>query len=177
MAFIRTSLFLFTNEMAFSGKHFAYASSALGMTIPNDNLRLFLVSLNELKQVAILAAANDFGPQLSSMGIVKGKQQLESFLVMAGIDHYTVSYGEPFATTFKSTAFVHSPKQIVRDLERGFQQADELRLKLRKGETLTDEEQSHLRFLPKSWSVCSSSVTTNEGIERIRSWFKANKVK
>ncbi len=147
------------------------------MTIPNDYLRLFLISLNDLKQVAILAAANDFGPHLSSMGIVKGKQQLESFLAMAGIDRYIVSYGEPFATTFKSTIFEHSPKQIVADLEKGFQQAHELRLKLRNGETLTDEEQSHLRFLPKSWSVCSGSVATTEGIERIRSWFKANKVK
>jgi hypothetical protein len=147
------------------------------MTIPNDNLRLFLISLNELKQVAILAAANEFAPQLSSIGIVKGKQQLEAFLVMAGIDRYIVSYGEPFATTFKSTIFEHSPKQIVDDLEKGFQQADELRLKLRKGESLTNEEQSHLRFLPKSWSVCSSSVSTTEGIDRIRSWFKTNKVK
>jgi len=147
------------------------------MTIPNGYLRLFLISLNELKQVAILAAADEFGPQLSSMGIVKGKQQLEAFLVMAGIDRYVVSYGEPFVTTFKSTIFEHSPKQIVDDLEKGFQQADELRLKLRNGEELTDEEQSHLRFSPKSWSVCSSSVTTTEGVERIRSWFKANKVK
>jgi hypothetical protein len=145
------------------------------MTIPTDSLRLFLISLNELKQVAILAAASDLGSQLSSMGIVKGKQQLESFLSMAGIDHYIVSYGEPFATTFKSTAFEHSPKQIVDSLESGFQQADKLRLKLRKGEALTDEEQSHLRFLPKSWSVYSSSVTTNDGKDRIRSWLKANK--
>jgi hypothetical protein len=147
------------------------------MTIPIDSLRLFLISLDELKQVAILAAVSDFGPQLSSMGIVKGKQQLESFLVTAGIDHYIVSYGEPFATTFKSAAFEHSPKQIVGALESGFRKAHELRLKLRKGETLTAEEQSHLRFLPKSWSVCSSSVKTNEGRDRVRSWFKANKVK
>jgi hypothetical protein len=147
------------------------------MTIPNDYLRLFLIYLNELKQVAILAASADFAPQLSSMGIVKGEQQLESFLVMAGIDRYIVSYGEPFATTFKSTIFEHSPKQIVDDLEKGFQQAHELRLKLRSGEALTNEEQSHWRFLPKSWSVCSGSDTTTEGIARIRSWFKANKVK
>jgi hypothetical protein len=88
------------------------------MTIPNDNLRLFLISLNELKQVAILAAANEFAPQLSSIGIVKGKLQLEAFLAMAGIDRYIVSYGEPFATTFKSTIFEHSPKQIV-DARKG----------------------------------------------------------
>lgn len=50
------------------------------MTVPNDNLRLVLISLNELKQVAVLAAANQFGAQLLSMGVVKGKQQLETFL-------------------------------------------------------------------------------------------------
>jgi hypothetical protein len=147
------------------------------MTILSHGLRLFLVSLDELKQVAILAAATDFGPELSSMGIVKGKQQLESFLVMAGIDHYIVSYGEPFATTFKSAGFEHSAKQIVADIERGFQQADKLRVRLRKGESLSSEEQTYLRFLPKSWSVYSSSVTTQQGVERIRSWFKANKVR
>jgi hypothetical protein len=111
------------------------------------------------------------------MEMVKGKHQLESLLVMAGIDHWIVSYGEPFATTFKSTAFELSPKQIVGELENGFQKAAELRPNLRKGETLTGEEQSHLRFLPKSWSVYSSSVTTNEGRERIQSWFKANKAR
>jgi hypothetical protein len=147
------------------------------MTIPNDNLRLVLIALNELKQVAILAAENEFGPQLFSMGIVKGKQQLETFLEMAGIDRYIVSYGEPFATTFKSTAFEHSAKQIVSDLEKGFQARAELQAKMHNGETLTDDQQSQLRYLPKSWSVYSSSIGTDEGIERIRSWFKANKVK
>ena len=146
------------------------------MIIPNDNLRLVLISLNELKQVAILAATNQFGPQLFSMGIVNGKEQLETLLEMAGIDHYIVSYGEPFATTFKSTAFEHSPKQIANDLEKGFHTGGELRAKMHNGETLTDEQQSQLRYLPKSWSVCSSSVETDEGIERIRSWFKAIKV-
>lgn len=146
------------------------------MTIPDDNLRLVLIALNELKQVAILAASNQFGPELHSMGIVKGKQQLQSFLEMAGIDHYIISYGEPFATTFKSTAFEHNPKQIVSDLEKGFQTAAELRFRARKGEKLTDAEDSQFRLLPKSWTVCSSSVRTDEGMERIRSWFKATKV-
>jgi hypothetical protein len=146
------------------------------MTIPNDNLRLVLISLNELKQVAILAAANEFGPELFSMGIIKGRQQLETFLKMAGIDGYIVSYGEPFATTFKSTAFEHTAKQIANDLEKGFQARSELRAKMRNGETLTDEQQSQLRYSPKSWGVYSSSTRTDEGIERIRSWFKANKV-
>ena len=146
------------------------------MTIANDNLRLVLISLNELKQVAILAAANQFGPQLLSMGVVKGKEKLETFLEMAGIDRYIVSYGEPFATTFRSAAFDHSPKQIANDLDKGFQLAAELRLKMLRGEKLTDAEDSQLRLWPRNWSVCSSSVRTDEGIERIREWFKANKV-
>lgn len=138
---------------------------------------MVLISLNELKEIVILAARNQFGPQLFSMGIVKGKEQLETFLEMAGIDHYIVSYGEPFATTFKSTAFEHSPKQIANGLEKGFQVGGELRAKMHNGERLTEEQQFQLRYLPKSWSVCSSSVRTDAGIERIRSWFKANKVK
>jgi hypothetical protein len=147
------------------------------MTIPNETtLRLVLISLTELKQVAILAAANRFGPQLFSMGIVKGKDQLESFLEMAGIDHYVISSGEPFANTFKSTAFEHSPKQIVHDLEKGFQTAAELRLKVRRGEKLTDPEDSQLRLSPKSWIVYSSSVRTDQGIKHIRESFNANKV-
>lgn len=146
------------------------------MTLSNDNLRLVLISLNELKQVAILAATKQFGPQLLSMGIVKGREKLEAFLEMAGIDRYIVSYGEPFATTFKSAAFDHSPKQIANDLDKGFQLAAEIRLKMCRGEKLTDAEDSQLRLWPKSWSVCSSSVGTDEGIERIREWFKANKV-
>ncbi|MGB2591421.1 MAG: hypothetical protein WAJ96_12290, partial [Candidatus Acidiferrum sp.] len=98
-----------------------------------------------------------------------------TFLEMAGIDHYVISYAEPFVSTFKSTAFEHRPKQIVNDLEKGFQTAAELRLKMRRGEELTEAEGSQLRLLPKSWSVYSSSVKTDEGIERIRSWFKAKK--
>jgi hypothetical protein len=109
------------------------------------------------------------------MGIVRGKEQLESFLEMAGIDRYIISYGEPFVHTFRSTAFEHSPKQIANDLEKGFQTADELRIRILRGETLSEAEHSHLSGLPKSWTVCSSSVTTDEGVERIRSWFKANK--
>lgn len=109
------------------------------------------------------------------MGVVRGKQQLQSFLEMAGIDHYIVSYGEPFASTFKSSTFEHSPKQIADDLEKAFQVVDELRIKILEGEKLSEGEHSHLTLLPKSLAVCSSSVRTDEGIERIRSWFRANK--
>ena len=147
------------------------------MTIPNDNLRLVLISLNELKQVAVLAAANQSGPQLFSMGVVKGKEQLETLLELAGIDHYIISYGQPFENTFQSAAFEHRPKQIVNELEKGFQAAADLRARKRGGEKLNEAEDSQLRFIPRSWSVFSSSVRTDEGMERIRRWFEANKVK
>ena len=144
------------------------------MTTGNDSLRLVLISLNELKQVAVLAA-NGFALQLHSMGVVKGKKQLETFLEMAGVDHYVVSYAEPFANTFKATPFDHNAKQIVAALEKAFRSADELRQRVEKGEKLSDEEQSQLRFLPRSWTVWSSSVKTDEGMERVKAWFKEKK--
>jgi hypothetical protein len=147
------------------------------MTIPSDNLRLVLISLNELKQVAVLAVANQCDPQLFSMGVVKGKEQLEAFLEMAGIDHYIIPYGQPFENTFRSAAFEYGPKQIVNDLEKGFQAAVELRVKKLGGEKLTEAEDSQLRLSPRSWSVFSSSMKSDEGMERIRAWFETNKAK
>src|ERR1019366_857985 len=132
------------------------------MTIPNDNLRISLTFLDELKQVEVFAAINRFGPQLRIMGVVKGKKQLEDFLDKAGIDHYIICSGEPLTNTFRATAFEHSPKQIADDLEKNFQMADELELKLLNGDTLTDAEQSFA--VPMSLTVCSSSVRTREGL-------------
>ena len=60
------------------------------MTIPNDNPRISLTFLDELKQVEVFAAINRFGPQLRIMGVVKGKEQFEDFLDKAGIDHYII---------------------------------------------------------------------------------------
>lgn len=56
-------------------------------TIPKDSLRLFLTFLDELKQVNVLAATNRMGSQLSIMGAVKGKQQLQDVLEAARVDH------------------------------------------------------------------------------------------
>lgn len=147
------------------------------MTTPDDKLRLVLISLNELRQIVVLAVANQSGPQLFSIGVVRGKQQLETLLELAGIDHYITSYGQPFENTFQSAAFEHRPKQIVNDLEKGFQAGADLRAKKRGGEKLTEAEDSQLRLLPRSWSVFSSSVRAEEGMERIRAWFEANKAK
>jgi len=140
------------------------------MTSVGDSLRLALISLNELKQVAVCAAAE----RLVRMGVVKGKEQLEAFLEMAGVDHYIVSYGEAFVTTFRSAAFEHNPKQIIAGMERGFQKAAELRLRVEEGKELTEEEQAQLRFMPGSWVVWSSTVPSDEGNKHVRSWFKSN---
>ena len=82
--------------------------------------------------------------------------------------------GEPLTNTFRGTAFEHSPKQIADDLEKNFQMADELQLKILNGDTLTDAEQSFT--VPMSLTVCSSSVRTGEGLERVRAWFNAKRV-
>ena len=144
------------------------------MAIPNDNLRIILIFLDELNQVEVLAAINRFGPQLRIMGVVKGKEQLEDFLDKAGIDHYIICSGEPLTNTFRATAFEHSPKQIADDLEKNFQMADELQLKILNGDRLTDAEQSFT--VPMSLTICSSSVRTSEGLERVRAWFNTKRV-
>jgi hypothetical protein len=138
-------------------------------------LRLVLISLNELKQVAVLASAEEFGPELHSMGVIKGKEQLQEFLKMAVVDHYVVTYGEPFATTFRSAPFAHSGEQIVGALEKGVREAGELRARVKNGEALSEEEQARLRFVPRSWMVWSSTVSSEEGTARVRAWFEEKK--
>jgi hypothetical protein len=147
------------------------------METPDDSLRLVLISLNELKQVAVLAAAEGLGLQLHSMGVVKGKEQLAAFLEMAEVDHYVVCYGEPFVTTFRSAPFAHDAQQIIAGLEKGFREAEELRQKITKDETVEEEERTRLRFAPRVWMLWSSSLKTDEGMERVRAWFGESKTK
>jgi hypothetical protein len=141
----------------------------------DDSLRLVLIALNELKQVAVLAAAEEFAPELRSLGVLKGKEQLEAFLDVAAVDHYVVTYGEPFVTTFRSAPFGYGREQIIEGLEKGFREAGELRAKLKSGETLSNEEQARLRFVPRSWMVWSSGVSSTDGIARVRAWFEEKK--
>jgi hypothetical protein len=145
------------------------------METPDDSFRLVLISLNELKQVAVLAAAKGFVPLLHSMGVVKGKEQLAAFLEMAEVDHYVVCYGEPFVTTFRSAPFAHDAQQIVAGLEKGFREAAEVRRKIEKGETVTEEERAQLRLGPRAWMLWSSSLKSEEGMERVRAWFSENR--
>jgi hypothetical protein len=147
------------------------------METPDDSLRLVLISLNELKQVAVLAAPEGFGLQLHSMGVVKGKEQLAAFLEMAEVDHYVVCYGEPFVTTFRSAPFAHDAQQIIAGLEKGIREAGELRQKIEKGDAVSEEERVHLRLAPRTWTLWSSSLKSDEGMERVRAWFSENKAK
>jgi len=142
----------------------------------DDNLRLVLIALNELKQVAVLAAAEEFAPELRSMGVVKGKEQLGAFLEAVAVDHYVVTYGEPFASTFRPAPIGHSWRQVIDDLEKGFRHTGELRAKLSKGETLSEDELARLRFAPRSWIVWSSTVSSEDGMARVRTWFAEKRI-
>jgi hypothetical protein len=142
------------------------------MTIPKDNLRLFLTFLDELKQVKILAAAapDHFGSQLYTMGAVEGKAQLLALLETAEIDNYIIVSGDPFTSRNSSvTAYELSPERIVNSLEEMFQRADELDMKILEGEKLTEEERSFRP--PTSLHVCSSTLKTDDGLKRIKAWF------
>jgi hypothetical protein len=139
-----------------------------------DSLRLVLISLNELEQVAVVAPGESFTPRLFSLGVVKGKTHLKELLETAQVDHYVVTYGEPFATTFRSSPFAHSADEIVDSLEKSFQEIGGLLTKLRAAQGLSDQEQAQLRFAPRAWMVWSSSLETKDGLERARSWFRAN---
>jgi hypothetical protein len=122
------------------------------MAIPTDNLRLFLTFLNELKQVRVCAVTNRIGPQLSIMGVVEDKDQLQHLLEAAEIDHYIVCSGDIITGSFEATAFEKTPKEIVAALDKAFHNATPV---------------------PKSLDVCSSTVNTDDGLKRIHDWFKA----
>jgi hypothetical protein len=144
------------------------------MPIPNDSLRIHLIFLDELKQVEVLAATNPFdSPPLRMMGVVEGQGQVEDMLDRAGVDCYIICSGEPLTPTFKAAAFERSPKLIVEDLNKGFERAEELQRKIIGGGELTDQERSFRA--PISLTVCASCVKTDQGLERVRAWFKANR--
>jgi hypothetical protein len=137
--------------------------------IPTENIRLFLEFLDELKQVKVLAATNQMGSQLSIMGGVYSKAQLLDLLNKVDIDHYSVSSGDIFSPVI--TVFERSPEEIVNALEKAFQKADELQIRILEGGTLTDEERSFT--VPTLLHVYSSSVKADDGLKLVKSWFDA----
>src|SRR6266571_1327578 len=97
------------------------------------------------------------------VGLIRG-EQLEDFLYTVGTDLLEVSSGDRFSTCCK-----YGPKEIVEYIENAFQKDHEITFKILNGEELSDEEQQFKA--PTSLSVRSSSVTTDEGLERIQAWF------
>ncbi len=97
------------------------------------------------------------------VGLIRG-EQLEDFLYTVGTDLLEVSSGDRFSTFCK-----YGPKEIVEYIENAFQKDHEITFKILNGEELSDEEQQFKA--PTSLSVRSSSVTTDEGLERIQAWF------
>jgi hypothetical protein len=121
-------------------------------------------------RAGVHAATNRFGSQLRIMGAVKGRDQLQDLLRKVGIN--LILFSEPLTNTFRQIA--RSPKQIAEAIEKSFQTADELELKILSEDTLTAAEQSFRA--PMSLIVGSSSVRTDEGLARIQAWFDAKKV-
>lgn len=123
------------------------------MSIPSDNLRLVLIFVDQLRQVAVQAITNHHGFKLRNMGVVEGKEQLVDFLDRTAIDHYIV-----FSDNFGATAFEYTPKQIADGLEKAFQRVG--------GSSAASI----------SLTVCSSSLKSNEGLEHTQAWFTAEEV-
>ena len=90
----------------------------------------------------------------------------------AAVDNFIVCSGDIlFRPNF--TAYEHSPKLIVQDLEKLFQIADEIPLKMLRGEQLTEDEMSPLRSRPCMFAL--SSVDGVEGLKRVHEWFELKK--
>lgn len=106
------------------------------------------------------------------MGVVEGRDDLLDLLDTAAVDNFIVCSGDIlFRPNF--TAYERSPKLIVQDLEKLFQIADEIPLKMLRGEQLTEDE---MAFTPlTSLHVCSSSIDGVEGLKRVHEWFGSKK--
>ena len=90
----------------------------------------------------------------------------------AAVDNFIVCSGDIlFRPNF--TAYERSPKLIVQDLEKLFQMADEIPLKMLRGEQLTEDEMSFTPLM--SLHVCSSSVDGVGGLKRVHEWFESKK--
>jgi hypothetical protein len=90
------------------------------------------------------------------MGVVEGRDDLLELLETVAIDNYIICSGDLFShPTF--TAYERRPKLIVQDLERMFQKADEIPLKILRGEQLAEDEESFTSLT--SLHVCSSSMS------------------
>jgi len=104
------------------------------------------------------------------MGVVKGREDLLDLFETVAVDHFIICSGDIlFRPIFK--AYERSPKSIVQDLEKIFEIADEIPLKILRGEQLTEDEKSFTRLA--SLHVASSSVEGVAGLKRVHEWFES----
>ena len=145
----------------------------MSMLDPKKNLRMFLSFPDGLNKVKVIAPRHPAGLELCNMGIVEGKENLLDLFETVGVDHFIMpSGGEVFSLpTF--TVYEHSSKSIVKDLDKHFQTADEIPLKILRGEQLTEDEESFTRRI--SLHVGSSSVEGVDGVKRVHEWFESKK--
>ena len=136
----------------------------------DNNLRLYLNFLDDLDLVKILAVTNDWDRRIVIMGAVSGKKRLVDLLKQAEIDHFMVG-GDSFAMPPSlPSAYETTPQKMVQNLDEGFRTVDETRLRILKGEQLTEDELSFR--MPLSLRVFSSSATVSDGLQRVQKWFE-----
>jgi hypothetical protein len=142
------------------------------MINPRRDLRMFLTFLDRLNKVKVVAPRHPAGLELCVMGVVEGRENLLELLETVAVDNYITYSGDLFSNpTF--TANERSPKLLVQDLEKLFQEADEIPLKILRGEQLTEDEESF--NAPISLHVCASTVEGIEGLKRVHDWFESKK--
>lgn|GEM_PF-1872410 len=143
------------------------------MVNAKKDLRLFLTFLNGLETVKVVAPRHPAGPELCVMGVVKGKRELLDLFETAAVDNVIVCSGEVFRMpTF--AAYERTPKSIIQDLERHFELAHEIPMKILMGEELTPNEEAFIPLI--SLHVAASSVDGIEGLKCVHDWFESKKL-
>lgn len=141
------------------------------MLSPEDIFRIRLTFLDRLTLVeAVTAPTIVSGAPESATAILRGADELEEFLIAAGIDSYLVTSGDLFSfpRTLSCTLHCLEPKSVVQNLKRRFDDEDAVQLKIITGERIGDSEWS--AKVPVSIEVSAQSVTSSKGLGRVRAW-------
>lgn len=143
------------------------------MTFPTNNLVIVLTFVESLDLVSVEVRTEDVAHRLQKMGFLKGKDRLKHLLEAAEIDNKldfseeTNHSGQMPILVPDPRAIACSPRQMVDQLERRFQEELEFDLEILSGEPARQE----IPNPPHSWTVYSSSLTGAEGLDRVKSWF------
>lgn len=140
------------------------------MLDPQRNLRMFFSFPDRLNRVKVIAPRHPAGLELCIMGVVKGREDLLELLETVAVNHFIVCSGDLLLRPIFS-AYERSARSIVQDLDRHFQAADEIPLKILRGEQLTEDEKSFTRLT--LLHVGSSSVEGVAGLKRVHEWFRS----